>query len=256
VQNYAIPLQDWQPNLMARLGMMAVLTFMTLWVYVQLWRWLCRLLAQGWRQSWNQIVIAVLLGLAGLLVFSTEVVALYHYNSDRFPSYRRSGLLLLLLITLTVTYWGIEKLVQSPWGRVLKAIREDQEVTKALGKNVFWYKLQSLMLAGAIAGLAGAFYAWQISTIYPVSFKPQTTFDAWTIVVLGGAAHTLGPVLGSIIFWAYDSLTRFVLPELLTIEDARLGALRVMLIGLLLIVVMVWRPQGILGKKEELTLVR
>jgi neutral amino acid transport system permease protein len=111
------------------------------------------------------------------------------------------------------------------------------------------------MLGGAIAGLAGAFYVWQLAAVFPDNFKPQVTFDAWTIVVLGGSAHILGPLLGAIVFWAYDSLTRFGFAAL-PMDDVRLGALRIMLIGLLLMGLMLWRPQGLLGKKEELTLGR
>jgi neutral amino acid transport system permease protein len=144
--------------------------------------------------------------------------------------------------------------VRSPWGRVLKAIREDEEIPKALGKNVFWYKLQSLMLGGAIAGIAGGFFAWQISAIYPDNFQPQLTFDAWIMVILGGSGNNLGSILGAVIFFAYDAITREVLPIFIPLDEARLGAFRIMVIGLILMVLMIWRPQGILGKKEELTL--
>jgi neutral amino acid transport system permease protein len=166
----------------------------------------------------------------------------------------KTNLMILSLIILGLVFWGLEWLVKSPWGRVLKAIREDEQVAKALGKNVFWYKLQSFMLGGAIAGVAGAFYAWQSTTIYPSSFEPLITFNVWTMVVLGGAGSNLGTILGAVIFWGYDSLTRFVLPQIIQLDDARLGALRITIIGLILMVLMVWRPQGILGKKEELTL--
>jgi neutral amino acid transport system permease protein len=146
--------------------------------------------------------------------------------------------------------------VKSPWGRVLKAIREDEEVARALGKNVFVYKLQSLILGGAIAGIAGAFYSWQLTFTNPDNFKSEYTFQAWTILVLGGSGNNVGTLLGSAIFWAYNTLTRFLLPQLLPLDDARAGAFRVMVIGLLLIILMMWRPQGILGNKEELTLGR
>jgi neutral amino acid transport system permease protein len=162
--------------------------------------------------------------------------------------------MVVVLVLLALVYTGLELLLRSPWGRILKAIREDEEIPRALGKNVFWYKLQSLMLGGAIAGLAGAFLAWQLTTIYPTNFEPLLTFNAWIIIILGGSGSNAGTLLGSIIFWAYDSLTRFILPQLEIFNDSQLGALRIMIIGLLLMVLMIWRPQGILGKKEELTL--
>jgi len=182
-------------------------------------------------------------------IYGIGANALYNYSY-------KAGLMLLLVVVLAILFSWLEWLVRSPWGRVLKAIREDEEVAKALGKNVFWYKLQSLMLGGAIAGIAGAFYAWQLTFINPDGFIPLITFQAWTIVVLGGAGNNVGTLLGGTIFWAYNTLTRFVLKDIVPLDDARLGAFRIMIIGLILIVVMMWRPQGILGKKEELTLGR
>ena len=146
--------------------------------------------------------------------------------------------------------------MRSPWGRVLKAIREDEEVARALGKNVFWYKLQSLMLGGAITGLSGALYVWQLTAVYPDQFKPIATFNGWTIVVLGGTGNNIGTLLGATIFWTYQTVSRFFLDDLFPFTDAQLGALRIMLIGLLLIVLMMVRPQGLLGKSDELTLDR
>jgi neutral amino acid transport system permease protein len=90
----------------------------------------------------------------------------------------------------------------------------------------------------------------------PDGFIPLITFQAWTIVVLGGAGNNVGTLLGAVIFWAYNTATRFVLHDIVPLDDARLGAFRIMVIGLLLMVLMVWRPQGLLGKKEELTLGR
>ena len=165
--------------------------------------------------------------------------------------------MLLTLTTLTIVYLGLEKLVHSPWGRILKAIREDEEVPRALGKNVFWYKLQAFMLGGAIAGLAGAFYAWQFS-VFPDNFEPLITFNAWIIIMLGGSGNNLGTIIGAIIFWGYSEVTRTELFKTifraLHLDDTQQGAFRVMIIGLILMLIMVLRPQGILGNKEELTL--
>lgn len=182
-------------------------------------------------------------GLVAMLYWA-NVAGLWNYTY-------RAGLLWLLLIVLVIVFWQLEQWVRSPWGRVLKSIREDEEVAKALGKNVFSYKLQSLMLGGAIAALAGSFYAWQLTFINPEGFTSLLTFQAWTIVVLGGAGNNVGTILGATIFWAYTALTRF-----LPLDGGRLEALRMMVIGLLLIILMMWRPQGILGKKEELSLGR
>ena len=184
-----------------------------------------------------------------LMIYTAALTQIWDYTY-------KGGLLWLLIVTVALVFWRLEALVNSPWGRVLKAIREDEEVVKALGKDVFRYKLQSLMIGGAIAGLAGSFYAWQLTFINPDGFIPLITFQAWIIVVLGGSGNNVGTLLGAIIFWAYDALTRLMLPSLLHLDDARLGAFRIMVIGLLMIVIMMWRPQGILGNKDELTLSR
>lgn len=198
------------------------------------------------------VVTLLLCSAIGVFAFGYALSALYHY--ERNPS--KSGLMLISVVLVAVIYWGLERLVRSPWGRVIKAIREDEDVARALGKNVFAYKLQSLMIGGFLAGLAGALYSWQLTTVYPDNFRPIVTFNGWTIVVLGGAGSNLGTLLGATVFWAYDTITRFVLRDIVPLEDARLGAFRVMVIGFILMVLMIWRPQGILGKKEELTLGR
>lgn len=253
VQNYPLPLETFNPNLLLKLVMIALLTLIAVFAFSKLGKWWRRKPSQQQENKQSRPLGMLISGLVGVslivTVYISGVVALYNYNY-------RAGLMLLSLIVLALVYFGLEKLVRSPWGRVLKAIREDEEVPKALGKNVFWYKLQSFMLGGAIAGIAGAFYSWQLTTVFPTNFEPLITFNAWTMVVLGGAGSNAGTILGAVIFWTYDSVTRFVLPQLGFIDASRLGAFRVMVIGLILMVLMIWRPQGILGKKEELTLGR
>lgn len=245
VQAYPIALQGWEPTTWQRGLLIGGLLAIAAWGYRRLWQW--------WRQSasrgrhWLGAIAAV----GGLVILPPTIWGLADYSN-----YPRSGQMLLLLASLVIAVEAVERLVRSPWGRVLKAIREDEEVAIALGKNVLAYKLQSLALGGAIAGLAGAFYAWQLTAIYPDNFRPQLTFDAWTMLVLGGTAHSFGPILGAIIFWLYDSLTQFLLPAILPLDGAQIGALRVALVGLLLMVLMIGRPQGVLGRKEELSLGR
>lgn len=256
VQNYPLPLEDFNPNLGSKLAMIGLLTIIAVWAWWQIWRWyrqkLPKIQAQPQNRQWRQQIVwlglAAMAGVFIFLIYASGATALYDYSY-------KAGLMLLSLLTLTILYWSLERLVRSPWGRILKAIREDEQVAKALGKNVFWYKLQALMLGGAIAGIAGGFYAWNLTTVYPSNFEPIITFNSWTIVVLGGAGNNAGTILGAVVFWTYNSITRFVLPKEI-INDASLGAFRIMSIGLILIVLMIWRPQGILGKKEELTLGR
>ncbi|WP_107668500.1 branched-chain amino acid ABC transporter permease [Cyanothece sp. BG0011] len=257
LRQYPLPL-NIEANLPIKLLLIAILTVLAIYAEWTLYK----NLAYEWKQNkeiqgksyqprkplsliiWGIIATALI-----LLVYITGVTSLYFYTY-------KAGLMVLVLLVLALTYGCLEFLVHSPWGRILKAIREDEEIPRALGKNVLLYKLQSFMLGGAIAGIAGAFFAWQLTTIYPDKFEPLITFNTWIIVILGGSGSNAGTILGAIIFWAYDSLTRFILPQLGILSPSQAGYFRIMIIGLILMILMVWRPQGILGKKEELTLGR
>lgn len=256
VQRYPLPLDRFEPNLVGKVIMIGLITCLAIFATWQLWHGLRTQSReskkiQGKSYQPTKLIGLIIWGVIGLslilTVYINGCIALSNYNY-------KAGLMLLVLLTLGLVYWGLQVLVNSPWGRVLKAIREDEEIPRALGKNVFWYKLQAFMLGGSIAGMAGSFYAWQLTTVYPSNFEPLMTFNAWTIVVLGGAGNNAGTILGAIIFWAYDALTREYLPKLGLLSSTQLGPFRIMVIGLILMVLMVWRPQGLLGKKEELTL--
>jgi neutral amino acid transport system permease protein len=259
LQGYPLPLTDFNPDTVMKWIMVGLLTLVVVACYWKLWKW-----AIGSQKSkvksqksfvtrYLPLVFRAIVGIvATLLIFvpyAAGAIGLYN-----FTNYEKSGLMLISVLVLAFVVGRLEVLARSPWGRVLKAIREDEEVARALGKNVFWYKLQALMLGGAIAGISGALYAWQQTSIYPNDFQPQTTFDAWIMVILGGAGNNFGTILGAVVFFAYDSATRFILPKIVPLDDVRLSAFRIMVIGLLLMILMIWRPQGILGKKEELTL--
>lgn len=181
-----------------------------------------------------------------------------HGYSRPFEDYIQAGdynlfLLLLSLIILLLCYLMLERLIKSPWGRVLKSIREDEDVPTSLGKNVFSFKIQSLVLGSAIAGLSGSLLAFYLQYINPRNFMPIETFYAWIVIVLGGSGNNRGTILGALILWSFFSGTRFVQGHL-PITPTQMGALRIMFIGLALIILMMFKPEGLLGKKDELTL--
>ncbi len=163
-------------------------------------------------------------------------------------------LLALVLAFVIIVYFGLEKLVKSPWGRILKSIREDEVVTAAMGKNVFSYKVQSLALGSAIAGLAGALLAFKVGYINPATFIPMLTFYAWIAVVLGGSADNRGSVLGVIIVWGLLRKGSRHLTGYIPLESFQVAAIRIMIIGIILMILMRFKPEGIFGKKEELSL--
>jgi neutral amino acid transport system permease protein len=255
LQGFPLPLEDFKPTLVTRYGMVAIFTAVVGYGAWLLGRYLWRQFQQVQGKGQGPIVTAGLMlfsGSFGLYLYGICVKALLDFR--RQPA--TTGLMFLSVLTLAIVFAGLEKLVHSPWGRVLKAIREDEEVPRALGKNTFSYKLQSLMLGGFIAGVGAVFLAWQLSNVYPSQYQTSITFTAWTVVVLGGAGSNPGTLLGAAIFWTYNAVTRDLDKVLPFLAADQIGALRVMLIGVILMTLMIWRPQGILGNKDELSLGR
>jgi ABC-type branched-subunit amino acid transport system permease subunit len=155
-------------------------------------------------------------------------------------------------------------LMRAPWGRVLKAIREDEEAVRSLGKNVYGYKMQALIIGGLIGGLAGFIMGLSRSSIVPDNFQADITFFAWTVLLLGGAARVFGPVVGAILFWLLISvLGNFfsqatagpdpLMPTWL-MDQNQASLVRFIVLGLALMLLMIFRPQGIFGDKRELAI--
>lgn len=155
------------------------------------------------------------------------------------------GWALVALVSLLL--WA---LVRSPWGRVLKSIREDEDAARSLGKSVFTYKLQSLVLGGVFGALAGILLAIDTQSVNPDTYLAVVTFFAYTVLVLGGPAKVLGPVLGAVVFWFLLQVTDGILREGFDMSGADVGAIRFALVGLGLMLLMIFRPQGILGDPE------
>ena len=151
-------------------------------------------------------------------------------------------------------------LIRSPWGRVLKGIREDEDAVRSLGKNVYSYKMQALIIGGVLGCLGGFVYAVGNAAVQPDFFGTDSTFFMYTILILGGAARIWGPVLGTVIFWALIQGTDAFLRQgidsgLITFMTGTQAAIiRFILVGLGLMLLMIFRPQGILGDRKELAL--
>jgi len=149
----------------------------------------------------------------------------------------------------------LHPMLRSPWGRVLRSIREDEDAASALGKPVLSYKLQSLAIGAGFGAIAGLMYAFQFQFFSPDDFDPTITFYAWLIVLLAGAARMWAVPVGAAIFALIFSGTRFFNFKPFTYLDAaQLAYLRLMVIGAILIALMAWRPQGLFGKREEMVL--
>lgn len=165
----------------------------------------------------------------------------------------------LVALGCLVVFW----LMRSPWGRVLKAIREDEEAVRSLGKNTYWYKMQSLMVGALIGALAGIVFAMSKQSVNPDDYSTRFTFTALAVVILGGTARVLGPVVGAVIFTGMLQFTdgflrQFIsaghVPDWLPLDTNKVASVRFILVGATIVVLMIFRPQGILGDRKEVTI--
>ena len=164
----------------------------------------------------------------------------------------------LVAISLLLVY----SLMRSPWGRVIKAIREDEDAVRSLGKSVFSYKIQALILGGVLGSLGGYVFALALAAIQPDTYGTEFTFYMYTIVILGGAARVFGPVVGSMIFWFLLTFINALLPALISVgaiptwlmDTNQAGAVGYIFVGLGLMALLIFRPQGIFGDKKEVML--
>jgi len=153
-------------------------------------------------------------------------------------------------------------IIRSPWGRVLKAIREDEDAVRALGKNAYAYKMQALILGGIFGALGGMIRAVGFSLAQPDNFITDVTFFVWVALILGGAGKVFAPVIGASLLYGVLNFTDVFLRQSVRkgvvseniLSGTQVGQVRFMLIGLGLALLAAFRPQGIFGNKEEMAL--
>lgn len=161
---------------------------------------------------------------------------------------------LLLLAIVGALYLALQTLATSPWGRVLRAIREDQMAAASLGKNVKWYELQAFVLGSMIMGFGGALQAHFFGFISPDYYVPLLTFQVWAMLIVGGSGNNRGAILGSLVVWALWSASGYVLGLLIPPEyQTQSAALRPILIGVALVAILMRRPGGLLGEARTLS---
>ena len=159
-------------------------------------------------------------------------------------------LMILVIFCLASLYFVVNRSHRSPWGRTLKAIREDEAAAMMQGKNTFAFKLQAFALGAAIMGGAGSLYAHYISYINPSSFTSELTFLIWIMLIVGGSGNDLGALLGSITIWGFYVISNFILDFVPASLTARLGGLRVMFIAGFFVYMLIKRPEGILKETK------
>ncbi len=158
--------------------------------------------------------------------------------------------LCLMLVIAGTVYVALERIVRSPWGRVLKAVREDETAAVALGKDARLFRLEAFVLGATIIGLAGALYVSFIGFVSPFDFVPIITFQIWTMLIVGGSGNNKGALLGVLIVWglwtASGTLVSKLVPPAFQTQG---GAVQAILIGLVLVMTLLFRPRGLIGEE-------
>ncbi|MDP8969815.1 MAG: branched-chain amino acid ABC transporter permease [Actinomycetota bacterium] len=207
-------------------------------------------------------------GSSGLTAFADAFYALNPFPEGRYGvglvsySERRLWVIVVAWSLVALSSATTFVLVHSPWGRVLRSIREDEDAARSLGKNVYAYKMQSLVLGGVVGALGGMMLAISTQAVVPDTYSTAVTFFAYTALILGGTARIGGPVLGSMLFWLLlalvdtglrQAIRAGVIPAWL-LANEQVGIVRLGLVGLGLALLMIFRPQGIVGDRRELAL--
>jgi branched-chain amino acid transport system permease protein len=161
--------------------------------------------------------------------------------------------LALALALLGTAYWALQRLTTGPWGRALRAIREDEQAAASLGKRAYVFRLQSFVIGSMLMGLGGAVYAHFVGYIAPEDFLPILTFQIWAMLIVGGSGNARGAILGAYVVWGFWALSGGMIRGLISqAEQARAASLQVVLIGVLIALVLVLRPRGLMGEQAAI----
>lgn len=156
----------------------------------------------------------------------------------------------LIIGAIAAVVFLLTVIIGSPFGRLVRAIRDDEDAVRVLGKEPLGYHLPILLLGAAIAGLAGALQAQYIGYVAPDQFISYVTFIVWIAMIIGGARSFKGALIGSAVILAFLEGSRFVRDALPGISEVQLASLRLALVGAALILMMIYRPDGLVREKE------
>jgi len=166
------------------------------------------------------------------------------------PGQNALVLLALVLVLIAVVYWAVERIYRAPWGRVQRGIRDNEAAARAMGKNSLVFRLQAFVIGCALMGLSGAVYAHFVGFISPEAFDPVfATFIVWVMLIAGGSGNNKGAILGAFVIWGVWSGTQIVANQLPAEYVTQASAVRVLLIGVLLQLILIFRPEGLLPER-------
>lgn len=160
----------------------------------------------------------------------------------------------MMICLAGLVYWGLQAMTLSPWGRALKAIREDEDAAIALGKNMDRFRMEAFVVGCMLMGMAGGLFAAFIGYVSPTDFEPTVTFQIWTMLIVGGSANHRGAIAGAIVVWMIWTFSGWAIATIAPVNlQAQAGALQVMLIGLLLVGTLLMRPRGLIGEELQIS---
>ncbi len=163
---------------------------------------------------------------------------------------RAMAYLVVIGLIVAAVYWLVERLYRSPWARVLRAIRANEDGVRAAGKNVLRFRVEAFVIGSMVMGLGGALYAHFTGFISPQAFDPMfATFVVWVMLIAGGSGNNRGALLGALVIWTVWTFTGTLTDLVPDALETRASSLRIFLIGLLLEIILLTRPQGILPEK-------
>jgi branched-chain amino acid transport system permease protein len=199
--------------------------------------------------GFGEVLRLFLLNEAWLTRGANGVTAIPRPLHAQFPRHYDLFYLALVLVVVALVYAALERLRRSPFGRVLRAIREDEVVAAVAGKPVFRFKVQAFALGAGIGGLAGILFAHYLAYVEPNMFLPQESLFVWLALILGGSGNNRGALLGSLVLLGLLEGSRFAKDVIPFLTGVRLAAAQQILVGVILVVLMIRRPEGLLPEK-------
>ncbi|MCR9150471.1 MAG: branched-chain amino acid ABC transporter permease [Rhodobacteraceae bacterium] len=155
-----------------------------------------------------------------------------------------------VLCLLVAVYLFLERLVGSPFGRLLRAIREDEDAARSLGKRPARVRLVAFVTGSAIMGLAGGLYASFYAFVSPQDILPVLTFQIWAMLIVGGAGNNRGAIMGTVLIWGAWTGSGWALSRFAPIEaQLYTGSIQFVMIGAVIVGMLLWRPQGLFPER-------
>jgi branched-chain amino acid transport system permease protein len=201
--------------------------------------------------GFGEVLRLFLLNEAWLTGGANGVTAIPRPLHARFSDHYDVFYLAVVLGVVGLVYLALERVRRSPFGRVLRAIREDETVAAVAGKPVFRFKVQAFALGAAVAGLAGILFAHYLAYIEPNMFLPQESLFVWLALILGGSGNNRGALLGSVVLLGLLEGSRFAKDVVPFLTGVRLAAAQQIVVGVVLVLLMIRRPEGLLPEQPS-----